>query len=104
MLTHSLNLESFLEAIHSTKTVNGLTHNFYRYPARFSPLFPRGASSEILDFFDIIFQTTFARPYLSPTVTTMLVLTRKIGFTVFLRKKYGHVGVDLSLRIHLLML
>jgi hypothetical protein len=39
----SKNFESFLEAIHSTKPVNGLTHNFYRYPARFSPLFPREA-------------------------------------------------------------
>jgi DNA methylase len=42
-LIDSPNLERFLEAIHSTKTVNGLTHNFYRYPARFSPLFPREA-------------------------------------------------------------
>jgi len=33
----------FVEAIHSREPVGGLTHNFYRYPARFSPLFARGA-------------------------------------------------------------
>ncbi len=33
----------FLEAIHTRKMVDGLTHNFYRYPARFSPLFARAA-------------------------------------------------------------
>ena len=26
-----------LEAMHSQKRVTGLTHNFYKYPARFSP-------------------------------------------------------------------
>ena len=30
-----------LESIHSQKPVNGLTHKFYRYPARFSPEFAR---------------------------------------------------------------
>ena len=33
----------FLEAIHSRESVSGLTHEFYRYPARFSPLFARAA-------------------------------------------------------------
>jgi hypothetical protein len=33
--------ESFLEAVHTQQPVDGLTHNFYRYPARFSPLFVR---------------------------------------------------------------
>jgi hypothetical protein len=32
---------SFLEAVHTQKPVGGLTHGFYRYPARFSPLFAR---------------------------------------------------------------
>ena len=31
----------FGEAFHSTKRVEGFTHNFYRYPARFSPRFVR---------------------------------------------------------------
>lgn len=34
---------AFVEAVHSRKTVNGLTHTFHRYPARFSPLFARAA-------------------------------------------------------------
>jgi len=33
----------FLEAVHSKEPIEGLTHNFYRYPARFSPLFARAA-------------------------------------------------------------
>lgn len=31
----------FCEAFHTTKRVEGFTHNFYRYPARFSPRFVR---------------------------------------------------------------
>ena len=31
----------FAEAFHTTKRVEGFTHNFYRYPARFSPSFVR---------------------------------------------------------------
>ncbi|MEJ7631213.1 MAG: DNA methyltransferase [Rubrobacteraceae bacterium] len=34
---------AFIEAVHSRKAVNGLTHTFHRYPARFSPLFARAA-------------------------------------------------------------
>jgi hypothetical protein len=34
---------SFINAVHSTEPVSGLTHTFYRYPARFSPLFARAA-------------------------------------------------------------
>src|SRR5687768_2594520 len=33
----------FLEALQSTGVVAGATHNFYRYPARFSPEFVREA-------------------------------------------------------------
>lgn len=32
---------ALIEAVHSRKPVVGLTHTFYRYPARFSPLFAR---------------------------------------------------------------
>lgn len=37
----------FSEAFHSTKRVEGFTHNFYKYPARFSPRFVRF----VLDYF-----------------------------------------------------
>jgi len=36
-------ITKLLEAVHSREVVNGLTHGFYRYPARFSPLFARAA-------------------------------------------------------------
>jgi DNA modification methylase len=36
-------LESFVDAVNSQEPVNGYTHRYYRYPARFSPLFPRAA-------------------------------------------------------------
>lgn len=42
--------EGLLESVHSTKTVAGLTHTFYRYPARFSNEFVRQVIS------------TFSRP------------------------------------------
>jgi hypothetical protein len=34
---------SFMEAVNSRDPVTGFTHSFYRYPARFSPLFARAA-------------------------------------------------------------
>jgi hypothetical protein len=34
---------SFIAAVNSRETVQGFTHNFYRYPARFSPLVARTA-------------------------------------------------------------
>jgi DNA modification methylase len=36
-------LELLLDGIHNEAPVSGLTHGFYRYPARFSPLFTRAA-------------------------------------------------------------
>lgn len=44
----SLNLErgvaeAFLRGVHARDRVSGLTHDFYKYPARFSPLFARAA-------------------------------------------------------------
>lgn len=36
-------LQRFLSAVEDQQPVSGLTHNFYRYPARFSPLFARAA-------------------------------------------------------------
>lgn len=36
-------VHEFLDGIHTREAVAGLTHDFYRYPARFSPLFTRAA-------------------------------------------------------------
>jgi hypothetical protein len=38
-----MNIESLIEAINFRGVVSGLTHDFYRYPARFSPAFARAA-------------------------------------------------------------
>jgi hypothetical protein len=38
-----MDLERLLNAINFTGVVTGLTHYFYRYPARFSPLVARAA-------------------------------------------------------------
>lgn len=40
---HLANLTEFLFSIHAREPVAGLTHKFYGYPARFSPLFARAA-------------------------------------------------------------
>lgn len=37
--------DEFITAIHSQKRVGGLTHDLYKYPARFSPEFAKGAIS-----------------------------------------------------------
>src|SRR2546421_5807204 len=38
-----MDFHSLIEAINYRGIVSGLTHDFYRYPARFSPLFARTA-------------------------------------------------------------
>lgn len=44
-----------LEAIQTREQVSGLTHAFYRYPARFSPLFVREAISQFSEPGDLVF-------------------------------------------------
>ena len=38
-----MDFQSLIDAINYRGVVTGLTHDFYRYPARFSPLFARMA-------------------------------------------------------------
>jgi hypothetical protein len=64
--------DRFLEAVYNQQPVGGLTHNYYRYPARFSPLFARAAIE------------TFSRPgdvVLDPFMggATTLVESRALG-------------------------
>lgn len=42
------------DAVHSREPVSGLTHGFYRYPARFSPLFARAAIEAFTDPGDVV--------------------------------------------------
>ncbi len=49
------NQQSLLEAVKSKEPVRGLTHNFYRYPARFSPLFAREIIKAFTNKGDLVF-------------------------------------------------
>lgn len=46
---------SLCEAVHTRKPVAGLSHSFYRYPARFSPLFVRAAVEAFTKPGDVVF-------------------------------------------------
>lgn len=47
-------LASLVEAARDVEPVSGLTHNFYRYPARFSPKFVRAAISALSEPGDLV--------------------------------------------------
>src|SRR5713226_4565358 len=47
--------EAFLAGVESTEPVSGLTHNYYRYPGRFSPEFARATILTFSDPGDIVF-------------------------------------------------
>ena len=52
---NEINAEPYLlRSLHSRGRVSGLTHNFYRYPARFSPEFAREAITEFSNKGDYI--------------------------------------------------
>jgi DNA modification methylase len=48
------NIQKLIESAHDKKQVTGLTHNFYRYPARFSPTFASTAIELLSKQGDII--------------------------------------------------
>lgn len=64
--------DRFITAVHSTCKVGGLTHDFYRYPARFSPEFARAA----IDVFSPL-RGTVADPFMGGGTT--LVEARVAG-------------------------
>jgi DNA methylase len=79
-MTPNLSAE-FLKAVHTREPVAGYTHNFYRYPARFSPLFARAAITAFSRPGDIIYD-----PFMGGGTT--LVEARALG-----RKG---IGTDIS--------
>lgn len=78
-------LESLLNAIQTQQPVEGLTHNFYRYPARFSPVMARAAIETFSNVGDLV---------LDPFVGggTSLVEARALG-----RRAIGLDVSDLSI-------
>ena len=75
----------FLQATHSHQRVLGLTHGFYRYPARFSPLFARAAIKAFTQPGDVILD-----PFMGGGTT--LVEARVLGRHA--------IGVDISQLAH----
>jgi hypothetical protein len=47
-------VDALITAVHSQKRVEGLTHNFYKYPARFSPQFAQAATHAFTDPGEIV--------------------------------------------------
>ncbi len=75
------NAQAFLDAVNYQGVVSGLTHNFYRYPARFSPKFARGVIEAFSQPGDVI-----CDPFMGGA--TSLVEARALG-------RHG-VGCDIS--------
>lgn len=48
------NADNLITAVHSQSPVAGLTHNFYKYPARFSPQFAAAAIEAFTDPGDLV--------------------------------------------------
>ena len=67
-----MNAQALLDAINYQGLVSGFTHNFYRYPARFSPRFARGAIEAFSRPGDVIFD-----PFMGGATT--LVEARALG-------------------------
>ncbi len=65
-------IRDFLAAVHTQEPVGGLTHNFYRYPARFSPIFARATIEAFSSPGDVILD-----PFMGGA--TSLVESRALG-------------------------
>jgi DNA methylase len=82
-------LNEFLEGACSHEPINGLTHTFYRYPARFSPTFARSAIKTFTEPGDIVMD-----PFMGggTTIVESTALGRRCvgldisGLSVFLAK------------------
>jgi hypothetical protein len=74
-------LRRLADGVHSREPVTGLTHGFYRYPARFSPLFVRAAIEAFTERGDLVMD-----PFMGGATTPVeaLALGRRV------------VGVDIN--------
>jgi hypothetical protein len=52
-----INYAKLLDTLHSNKKIDGLTHNYYKYPARFSPEFAKEVILEFTKENDWVFDT-----------------------------------------------
>src|SRR5262245_22251110 len=67
-----MNAQALLDAVSYQGYVSGFTHNFYRYPARFSPRFARGCIEAFSQPGDVILD-----PFMGGATT--LVEARALG-------------------------
>lgn len=89
--------------ITSRKPVSGLTHNFYRYPARFSPDFVRSVVEELSDIGDVVFDpfmgggttlvesASLGRHAVGTDVSSLATFIARVKTTVFSDKELLNV-------------
>jgi len=107
----------FINAVHSRQPVAGLTHGFYRYPARFSPLFARAAiktfsqpGDAILDPFmgggtTLVEARILGRQAIGTDINSLAVFIAKVKTDVFSDAELSRVSswaedVASSLNLH----
>lgn len=108
--------DSFVESVHSNEPVAGYTHSFYRYPARFSPLFARAAIKVFTQPGDLVFDAfmgggtslvearTLGRIAAGTDINRLSVFISKVKTTVFSKNELTQIHswtMDLIARIKL---
>lgn len=109
--------DDFVDAVHSAEPVVGLTHGFYRYPARFSPRFVRATIDALTEPGDLVLDafvgggTTLVearilgRPAIGVDINELAVFVSRVKTTVLsdddlseVRSWVDQLGESLNLR------
>lgn len=108
--------DSFVESVHSNEPVAGYTHSFYRYPARFSPLFARAAIKAFTQPGDLVFDAfmgggtslvearALGRIAVGTDINRLSVFISKVKTTIFSKNELTQIyswTMDLIARIKL---
>ncbi|MBM4286878.1 MAG: site-specific DNA-methyltransferase [Deltaproteobacteria bacterium] len=95
--------DHFFEAVHSQEPVAGYTHSFYRYPARFSPLFARAIIKTFSQPGDLVFDPfmgggtslvearALGRIVIGSDINKLSVFISKVKTTVFSKNELTQV-------------
>lgn len=91
---------NLIDAARDTRPVSGLTHNFYRYPAQFSPCFVRAAVEAFTDKGDVVLDpfvgggTTLVealalgRHSIGVDISTLATFISQVKTTLFTREEF----------------
>src|SRR5438128_2744355 len=102
----------FLESVCTREPVAGFTHNFYRYPARFSPIFVREAILRFTKRGDLVFDPfmgggttlvearTLGRAALGTDINSLAVFVAKAKTTVMSRTDLASIEIWASELLH----